>query len=216
MLLGLAPYPLVLAQSSGIWRMGSQACQGGGRGLPSPSAESSKPLCGYQPRSPLDTSPGLMLPLRNPSWAMQRGWGHWKVHRMLGSHRAGLFKSQLPHLSPRLPPTSSLRLPSWQVSAASRGPSGEGQPLGHQGAYIPPASNKRQLVPTAGPHTTLTANSGGPGGHLLFSGSVPALGGERDGEGSRITSVKSLRETLWSDSGPPCGTGQGLDPPERS
>lgn len=121
-----------------------------------------------------------------------------------------------PPLSPGLPPTSSLRLPSWQVSAASCGPSGEGQPLGHQGAYIPPSSNKRQLVPTAGAHTTLTANSGGPGGHLLFSGSAPAMGGERDGEGSRITSVKSLRETLWSDSGPPCGTGQGLDPPERS
>lgn len=74
-------------------------------GSPSLSAELSKPLCGYQPRSPLDTSPGLMLRLRNPSWAMQRGRGHWKVHGMLGSDRAVLFKSRLPHCLPvSLPP----------------------------------------------------------------------------------------------------------------
>lgn len=69
-------------------------------GSPSLSTESSKPLCGYQPRSPLDTSPELMLPIRNPSWALQTDWGHRKMHRILGSDRTGLFKSQLPHCLP--------------------------------------------------------------------------------------------------------------------
>ena len=72
------------------------------------SPESSKHLCRYKLRSRQDTSLDLMLLLRNPSWAIPRGSSHRKVPRILGSARAGLFKSQLP---------VSLLPPAWDLSA---------------------------------------------------------------------------------------------------
>lgn len=146
------------------------------------SPESTKPLCGYQPRSQLHASPELMLLLRNPSWAIQRGQSLRKVPRILGSAGAGLFKSQLPHC---LPPTSSLRLTSWWASVALHGPcwlaplwsKGEGPgPWDTREHYFKQTSNKHQLGPTAGPHATLTANCGDPGRHPLFiEGQLEAL-----------------------------------------
>lgn len=96
-----------------------------------------------------------------------------------------------PPLSPCLPPTTSLRLPrgrasatrhglGWLATAWSKwGRRGPGTP---RSIYLSRIQQKYQLVPTTGLHTTLTANSGGPRGHLsshkgAFGGSVPTTGG---------------------------------------
>lgn len=89
-----------------------------------------------------------------------------------------------PPLSPSLLPTTSLRLPSCQASATRHGlgwpatpPLPPQQPSKQRGRgpgtprsmYLSSIQQKHQLVPTTALHTTLTANSGGPGWHLLFS-----------------------------------------------
>ena len=103
------------------------------------SPESSKHLLRYKLRSRPDTRLDLTLLLRNLSWAILRGCNHRKVPRILGSTRAGLFKSQLPNY---FPPTSSLRPTSWWASVAlqcSRLTNhplvqvGRFRPLGHKG-----------------------------------------------------------------------------------
>lgn len=154
--------------------MEPKACQGGGMGSHSLSAESSKPLCGYQPRSPLDRSPELMLPLRNPSWAIQTGWGHRKAHRILGSDGTGLFKSQLPHC---LPPTSLLRVPSWRSSATWHGLGWLAIPWSKRAGRGPGTPSSIHL--SSFQQTSARTNYGtshnppgqlwGPGGHLLCS-----------------------------------------------